>query len=93
MAGASANSTLFARVGTTTSFSSSLKTSAKGWPKPPAKPNIFTRFGPMRICIQPMSLRSHKVRYATDRINTTVRITVTAEECTYAGSASQDCQA
>jgi len=43
----------------------------------------------MRICIQPMSLRSHSVRYATERISTTVRITVNTVECTYGGRASQ----
>ncbi len=45
----------------------------------------------MRICIQPMSLRSHSVRYATDRISTTVRMIVNTVECTYDGSVSQVC--
>ena len=31
-----------------------------------------TRFGPLRSCIQPMTLRSHNVVKATERISATV---------------------
>ena len=31
-----------------------------------------TRFGPLRSCIQPMTLRSHSVVNATQRISATV---------------------
>ncbi len=62
MAGASRNSTLLDFDGTTTSLISSLMTSANGWPKPGNRPNRRTRLGPLRTCIQPMSLRSHSVR-------------------------------
>ena len=63
IAGASRNSTLLEFDGTTTSLISSLMTSANGWPEARAdRPNRRTRFGPLRTCIQPMSLRSHSVR-------------------------------
>ena len=63
--GAMKKSQRFAPVGTTISLNSIFSTSAKGW----SKPSGPTRFGPMRTCIQPMTLRSASVRYATDRIN------------------------
>ena len=37
-----------------------------------------TRFGPMRICTQPMNLRSHSVRYATARSSGTTIATIAA---------------
>ncbi len=45
-------------LGTMTSLSSSLSTSAIGCSRPIGP----TRFGPRRTCIQPMSLRSHRIR-------------------------------
>src|SRR6267142_4653474 len=56
--GASRNRPLFALVGTMISFISSFTPSAIGCSSP-AGP---TRLGPMRIWIQPISLRSHSVR-------------------------------
>jgi len=47
-----------ALVGTTISFSSSFTPSAMGC----SRPRGPTRLGPMRICIQPISFLSHKVR-------------------------------
>ena len=62
--GAITNNALFALAGTIISFNSSLSASAIGCNKP-AGP---TRFGPIRTCIQPIILRSHSVRYATQPI-------------------------
>ena len=56
--GASRNSALFALAGRMISLNSSLMPSAIGC----SRPNGPTRFGPMRIWIQPMNLRSHSVR-------------------------------
>ncbi len=61
MTGAITNNALLAWAGTMISFSSNFNASAIGCSKP-AGP---TRFGPSRTCIQPISLRSHRVRYAT----------------------------
>ena len=45
-------------------------TSAKGWKMPGSSPKMLpTRFGPLRSCIQPMTLRSHSVVNATERIS------------------------
>jgi hypothetical protein len=56
--GASRNRPLFALAGRMISLNTSLMPSAMGCSRP-AGP---TRFGPMRICTQPMNLRSHSVR-------------------------------
>ncbi len=56
--GARRKSALFALAGRMISLNSSLIPSATGCSRP-AGP---TRFGPMRICTQPMNLRSHSVR-------------------------------
>src|SRR5205814_3296030 len=63
--GAIKNSQRFASVGTTISLNSILSTSANGC----SSPNGPTRLGPMRTCIQPITLRSARVRYATERIS------------------------
>src|SRR5205814_4188449 len=63
--GAIKNSQRFAPVGTTISLNSILSTSANGC----SSPSGPTRLGPMRTCIQPMTLRSASVRYATDRMS------------------------
>src|SRR5437762_5738104 len=59
--GAKMNRNLFAPVGTISSLNMSLMASAIGCNSPIGP----TRLGPRRICIQPMSFLSHKVRYAT----------------------------
>src|SRR5690606_993616 len=64
MAGATTYSTLCAALGKMTSLVSSFNTSAKGWNKPRGP----TRLGPVRTCIQPISLRSQNVRYATHKM-------------------------
>jgi hypothetical protein len=56
--GASRNSPLFAFDGRIISFIISLMPSATGC----SRPSGPTRLGPMRIWIQPMTLRSHSVR-------------------------------
>ena len=61
MTGATKKSHLSAWAGVITSLKISLTASAIGC----SRPNGPTRFGPMRMCIQPMSLRSQYVRYAT----------------------------
>ncbi len=81
MIGARRNSSLFDFVGTTTSFMSSFKTSANGCPSPGARPNMRTRLGPRRSCIQPMTLRSHKVSSATQTISTTVMTRIHTVDC------------
>ncbi|MNG37920.1 hypothetical protein D3C84_1254180 [compost metagenome] len=58
MTGPITNRLVVALVGITISLSSSLSASAIGCSSPPGP----TRFGPTRIWIQPISLRSHKVR-------------------------------
>src|SRR5438105_7332723 len=63
--GAMKNSQRFAPVGTTISLNSILSTSANGC----SKPSGPTRLGPMRTWIQPITLRSASVRYATERIS------------------------
>jgi hypothetical protein len=40
-----------------------------------------TRFGPLRSCIQPMTLRSHNVVKATERISPTVTPTIQNVDC------------
>ncbi len=64
MIGASTNRNLLAPVGMMISLTSSFKPSAIGCASPPSQrmPKKVTRFGPIRICIQPISLRSHSVR-------------------------------
>jgi hypothetical protein len=52
------NNVLLAAVGTMISLNSSLTASAIGC----SRPNGPTRFGPGRIWLQPMALRSHSVR-------------------------------
>src|SRR6185436_17174073 len=75
--GAIRNSTLFEALGITTSLISSLMTSANGWNRPGNKPKgPATRFGPLRSCIQPMTLRSHSVVNATHRISEIVTPTI-----------------
>src|SRR5713226_40088 len=59
--GAKMNRNLLAPVGTIVSLNMSLMASAIGCSSPIGP----TRLGPRRICIQPMSFLSHKVRYAT----------------------------
>jgi hypothetical protein len=56
--GAIRNSRLLALAGTTSSLKIILKVSAKGWAKAIGPP---IRFGPRRVCIQPMTLRSASV--------------------------------
>ena len=58
MTGATKNSSLFAAVGRMISLKISLTASAIGV----SSPSGPTRFGPGRICVQPMALRSHSVR-------------------------------
>src|SRR4051794_3274143 len=58
--GAMKNSARLAPDGTTISLNSIFSTSANGCNSPSGP----TRFGPMRTCIQPMTLRSAYVRYA-----------------------------
>ncbi len=58
--GATRNSTGFASAGITISLNISLITSANGWPKPGIQ-NRFTRLGPRRDWIQPITLRSARV--------------------------------
>ena len=55
--GAMKYKTLLDRVGEIISFMSNFKASAIGC----SKPNGPTRFGPSRICIQPINLRSQRV--------------------------------
>src|SRR5260221_116713 len=59
--GAKMNRNLFAPVGTISSLNMSLIASAIGC----SSPSGPTRLGPRRICIQPISFLSHKVRDAT----------------------------
>ncbi len=82
MAGAIRKSTLFERDGVSTSLMSSFTTSANGWPMPGSRPKIATRLGPLRTCIQPMSLRSQSVSSATEMMSTTVTMRMYAVECT-----------
>jgi len=56
--GPTKNSALLAPVGTSTSLKNSFMPSAMGC----SNPHGPTRLGPMRTCIQPMILRSQKVR-------------------------------
>ena len=56
--GAIRNRPLLAFAGTMISFSNSFRTSANGC----SSPRGPTRFGPIRTCIQPITLRSHNVR-------------------------------
>jgi hypothetical protein len=49
---------LFASAGMMISLNSSLNTSANGCASPGKSPKKATRFGPLRNCIQPMTLRS-----------------------------------
>ena len=51
-------------------------TSANGCPMPGSRPKMRTRLGPRRSCIQPITLRSHSVSIATDRISATVTIRI-----------------
>jgi hypothetical protein len=64
MIGASTNRNLLAPVGTMISLTSSFRPSAIGCARPPSQrmPKKVVRFGPMRICMKPISLRSHSVR-------------------------------
>src|SRR5260364_191099 len=52
-----------------TSFVNNFSTSAIGCNKPRGP----TRFGPCRTCIQAISLRSHRIRYATHNSSATER--------------------
>ena len=73
--GATKNSARLAPEGTTISLKSIFSTSANGCSSPKGP----TRFGPMRTCIHPMTLRSQNVKYATQRINgTAMTITLTS---------------
>src|SRR5438552_6280677 len=63
--GAMKNSQRLAPVGTTISLNSILSTSANGC----SSPSGPTRLGPIRTCIQPMTLRSASVKYATERMS------------------------
>jgi hypothetical protein len=58
MTGPIRNRLVVAFAGITISLSSSFRPSASGCSRPPGP----TRFGPTRIWIQPISLRSHSVR-------------------------------
>src|SRR5213078_4548991 len=88
--GAVTNKNLFAFAGTMISLISILITSANGC----SKPNGPTRFGPSRPCIQPRTLRSQYVKYATPRINgtstTTIFTTTTITNSSAAAAALQD---
>src|SRR5581483_10835087 len=79
--GAMRNRNLFALAGMTTSFNSSLNTSANGCASPGKNPKKDTRFGPRRNCIQPMTLRSISVRKATDRMRHTVMTRIQTVAC------------
>src|SRR5689334_14020321 len=58
---------------------------------PGTKPKMLpTRFGPLRSCIQPMTLRSHNVVNATDRIRETVTTRIQNVERTNIGRLSQN---
>ena len=61
IAGAMMYSTLFAWLGRMISLNISLKASAIGCSSPQGP----TRFGPRRMCMKPIILRSQYVRYAT----------------------------
>ena len=91
--GARWNSSLFDFAGMITSFISSLNTSANGWPTPGSSPKMRTRLGPRRSCIQPMTLRSHRVSIATQMISVMVIATihpiVIVVERAYSGRAIQ----
>ena len=56
--GARKNNPVLAWLGEMISLKNSFMPSATGC----SRPSGPTRFGPIRICIQPMSLRSHRVR-------------------------------
>ncbi len=58
--GARRNRNPLAFAGITISLNISLTTSANGWARPGIQ-NRLTRFGPLRACIQPMTLRSASV--------------------------------
>src|SRR5690242_16201462 len=87
--GASQNSVRLAFAGMITSFSSSLTTSANGWPTPGSRPKRRTRFGPRRSCIQPITLRSHSVSNATQMISATVITRIHTVDCPYSGNDAQ----
>src|SRR4029078_8308739 len=70
--GAMKKSARLAPVGTTISLNRSLKTSAKGC----SSPSGPTSFGKMRTWIQPSTLRSASVRYATPRTSGTAITTI-----------------
>src|SRR5262249_40789672 len=72
MVGAIQKRNLFDFSGITISLVRSFTTSAKGCPTPGSRPKSFTRLGPRRNCIQPMTLRSHNVNKATLMISATV---------------------
>src|SRR5579885_2815543 len=62
----------FALLGVMTSFSNSLNTSAKAC----SRPNGPILLGPMRTCIQPITLRSHHTYIATAMISGTAMIRI-----------------
>src|SRR4029077_2569555 len=87
--GASQNSALLDFAGMTTSFRSSLNTSANGWPTPGSSPKMRTRFGPRRSCIQPITLRSQSVSSATQMMSATVITRIHTVDCPYCGKEAQ----
>ena len=64
MTGASTNRNLFAPVGNDDFLHQQLQPVGDRLREPaePADAEKVTRFGPMRTCIQPITLRSHSVR-------------------------------
>src|SRR5689334_9954535 len=72
--GAMKNSQRFAPVGMMISLNNIFITSANGG----SKPSGPTRLGPIRTCIQPMTLRSASVKYATQRISGIAMTTIFA---------------
>jgi hypothetical protein len=74
MMGPRKNSPLLAAVGRMISLKISFTASAMGV----SSPNGPTRLGPGRICVQPMALRSHSVRYATKPISGATTATIFA---------------
>ncbi|MDT4831492.1 hypothetical protein FQZ97_650060 [compost metagenome] len=77
MMGPSRNRPLLATVGRMISLVISLSASAIGC----SRPSGPMRFGPTRICVKPMALRSHSVRYATASISgiTTTMILISVQ--------------